>query len=101
MFHTKGHVKARGKANVLSRHVENIKFKLLEIRTTVSGKKTTGIALIVYQEFRGARETGRPEDIEIEMAKLRRSTVTKKEEKEEKPGEARGGKEDFQSYQGG
>lgn len=48
MFHTKGHVKARGKANVLSRHVENIKFKLLEIRTTVSGKKTTGIALIVY-----------------------------------------------------
>lgn len=40
------------------------------------------------------KKTGRPED--IEMVKLRRSTMTKKEEEEEKPGEARRGKGDFQ-----
>lgn len=90
----KGHVKARGKANVLSRHVENIEIKLVEIRTTVSGKKITGMALIAYEVWRGVRKTGRLED--IEMVTLRRSTMTKKEEEEEKPGEARGGKGDFQ-----
>lgn len=37
------------RSNILSRNVENTKIKLLEIQTTVSGKKTTGMVLIAYQ----------------------------------------------------
>lgn len=76
------------RSNILSRNVENTKIKLLEIQTTVSGKKTTGMVLIAYQAIWRVRRTDKHEQIEIEMEKLRKWILTKKEE-EEKTGVAK------------